>query len=160
MRPTHEDQGGPVTTNKHTPKLSGSAAADADAFSDADVPADGPDGAAGRSGAQLPEEGASVAGQARRDADPHPPPGPALISPAYPQPAFYPHDLEYPQGPGYLPVSTDQAGPRNRQPTPGQPGYPSGPGYALDAGYELDAGYTRQLGYPQDPGYGPDSGYG
>src|ERR1700684_1665781 len=61
MRPTHEDQGGPVTTNKHTPKISGSAAADADAFSDDDVPADGPDGAAGRSGAQLPEEGASVA---------------------------------------------------------------------------------------------------
>jgi MinD-like ATPase involved in chromosome partitioning or flagellar assembly len=68
-------------------------------------------------------------------------------------------DLEYPQGPGYLPVPTDLAGPRNRQPAPGQPGYPSGPGYALDAGYELDAGYTRQLGYPQDPGYEPDSGY-
>jgi MinD-like ATPase involved in chromosome partitioning or flagellar assembly len=145
-----------VTTNKHTPKISGPAARDADAFSDDDVLGDRPDGAAGRSGAQIHQEGASVGGQA----DPHPPPGPALISPAYPQPAFYPHDLEYPQGPGYLPVSTDQAGPRNGQPAPGQPGYPPGPGYALDAGYELDAGYTRQLGYPQDPGYGPGSGYG
>jgi len=158
-----------VTTNKHTPKISGPAAQDADAFSDDDVPGDQPDGAADRSGAQRHEEDASVAGQAGRDADPHPPPGPARISPAYPRPAFYPHDLAYPQGPGYLPVSTDQAGPRNRQPSPGQaspgqaspgqPGYPSGPGYTLDAGYELDASYTRQLGYPQDPGYGPDSGY-
>jgi len=155
-----------VTTNKHTPKISGPAPQDTDAFSAGDLPADRPDDAAGRSGA-IPKEAGSVAGQAGQagqEADPAPP-GPARISPAYPRPAFYPHDLEYPQGPGYLPVSTDQAGPRNRQPAPGQaaapgqPGYPSGPGYALDAGYEFDVGYTRQLGYPQDPGYGPDSGY-
>jgi MinD-like ATPase involved in chromosome partitioning or flagellar assembly len=155
-----------VTTNKNTPKISGPAPQDGDAFSAGDVPGDRPDDAAGRSGA-IPREGGSVAGQAGQagqEADPAPP-GPVRISPPYPRPAFYPHDLEYPQGPGYLPVSTDQAGPRNRQPAPGQaaapgqPGYPSGPGYALDAGYEFDVGYTRQLGYPQDPGYGPDSGY-
>jgi MinD-like ATPase involved in chromosome partitioning or flagellar assembly len=139
-----------VTTNKATPKISGPAAQDADTFSEDDLPEDGSDGA-------------GEAGEAGQGAGDHPP-GPDLISAAYPQPAFYPHDLDYPQGSGYLPVSTDQAGPRNRQPIPGQPGpgqpgYPSGPGYALDAGYELDAGYTRQLGYPQDPGYGPDSGY-
>jgi MinD-like ATPase involved in chromosome partitioning or flagellar assembly len=159
-----------VTTDKDTPNISGLAAQDADAFSDDDVPRDRPDGAVGRSGAQIPEADTSAAGQASRDAGPHPPPGPGRNSAAYPQPAFYPHDLEYPQGPGYLPASTDQAGPRNRQPAPGQPapgqpapgqpGYPPGPGHALAPGYELDAGYTRQLGYPQDPGYGPDSGYG
>jgi MinD-like ATPase involved in chromosome partitioning or flagellar assembly len=164
MRPTHEDQGGPVTTSKPTPKISGPAAQDADSSDD-----NLPGRAAGRSGA-IHQEGGSVVGEASVGGEAGEagetgqetgtnPSGPALISAAYPQPAFYPHDLEYPQGRGYLPVSTDQAGPRNHQPAPGQPGYPAGPGYALDAGYELDAGYTRQLGYPQDPGYGPDSGY-
>ncbi len=153
-----------MTTNQPTPKISGPATQGADAFSDDDVPGDRPDGAVGRSGAQLPEEGTSAVGPVGRDVGSHPPPGPARISPAYPQLAFYPHDLEYSQGLSYLPASTDQAGPRNGQPAPGQPapgqpGYPPGPGYAPDPGYELDAGYTRQLGYPQDPGYGPDSGY-
>ena len=178
MRPTHEDQGGPVTTNKPTPKISRPAAQDADTRPDDDLQEDRPDGAAGRSGAIHQEDGSVVGDVSEADVGGEAgvgreagevgevgqelgaqPSGPAPISAAYPQPAFYPHDLEYPRGPGYLPVSTDQAGPRNHQPAPGAPGYPAGSGYALDAGYELDAGYTRQLGYPQDPGYGPDSGY-
>ncbi len=57
------------------------------------------------------------------------PTGPAAAGQGYPQPAFYPHDLENPPGPEYAP----------------------------DAGFAPDAGYPRQLGYPQDPGYEPEA---